>query len=772
MSIPQYNIDCSGWSNNSTTYTHTQFTACESVKICWSYDPAFSDRKPQGYRVYRTTTSPVTGVESLCVSIGNSKVLQDYSVYNNTLRFFSSGGESTATYNNHTPYGIDPVRSSINLYREHSEYISASSGDHYDLSTSAFTIDIWVGRFKEPWLYHFPCETILSCFDSTSNKRSWRLFFEPSSVTASVSYIPWNVRTGNPNDPYHLPQFTPYANSDSTQGNLILEVYENGDGTGGKSTHTIMSATSNPDWNCSFTGSFNKYGFGHISITREVNTLRVYVDGGLRSTINVPFDLAYDDQQLIIGKHFGASGRLTPSHFQDPTAVPVDDGAVSHYHGRVYDLRILKNFALPPPAGGRAANICNQQPWYDMFTEVAVLPPNVTCWEDKTAPKGVRTFYRVAAVNCDVDINCICPNYIAGDKEESQNILAFVATTPAELLAYLTNPPPDEEDIFNTWDRADPSSGDYYPGGTGAVGDSAGWVFDNVKRVFSQPLNTSTPTCIVSPVNQYMNTYTHDVVVSSSDSDDDTIGVVGAYNVVNNQQYALVFTRTAGGQRPYKGWGARVLWGDLGSGLGSSDGGGNIFPKNLSDWGTCGGYQIETLSTNLGSRPAGAACNVAYSADNDGWSNRQTRIQVIRDRQQITAKTSPMIKGGAPGELRASHTLDSATAITINLNSTPPPPGMPGGWGPLQGLTGYGFFSWSQPESTFYDWDVDPKPWRRIFDFSLGSPGAVWEYGINNRWYRTLDTAWEAVHKTRTIVVDYNTGSRHLLDCEGKYTKL
>ena len=97
---------------------------------------------------------------------------------------------------------------------------------------------------------------------------------------------------------------------------------------------------------------------------------------------------------------------------------------------------------------------------------------------------------------------------------------------------------------------------------------------------------------------------------------------------------------------------------------------------------------------------------------------------------------------------------------------------MPGGWGPLQGLTGYGFFSQSQSDSTFYNWDVDPKPWRRIFDFSLGSPGTVWEYGINNRWYQTLDTAWEAVHKTRTIVVDYNTGSRHLLDCEGKYTKL
>ena len=752
MTIPQYS-DCPGLAGyNSGLPIYTEYTSCEPVKICWTYDPEYCDRPAQGFRVFRTTTPPVTGLESLCVSIGNNKILEDKSKYNNTLNFYSDGALSPAVFNSHTPYGVTPIYSSINFDRAHTEYYTAGVGNHYDLSRQTFTLDIWVGNKKEAWLYYFPCQTIVSCFDAANNHRSWRLYFEPTSVTNSQG----STSTG-------------FSVSDSTTGSLVLELYENGDGSGSIIKHVIMSTTSNPDWKQSFTGTWNRFGYGHICINRVGELLKVYVDGGLKATINVPFNLAYDNQQLVVGRHFGNSGRLDPARFA-PNTIPANDGDESHYNGRIYDIRLVTGLAITPPPGGRPPDVCSQQPWYDMMTEVAVLPFNKLCWEDKTAPVGSPIYYRVASVNCDVDINSICPAYIAANRKAAQQISSFAVDNPSDLAAYMNAPPITLLDIFNTWDRMDPSSSSYFPGGVGATGNHAAWYYSASEKTFIQPENSTEHVCIVSPPNQYMNSYTHDVIVTSDETDDDAIGSVGMFNIVDDQQYAMIFTRTCGGDHPFKGWGVHVFWGDLGSGFGS--GKSAIYNPTSNSWETCGGYQLESLPTNPASRGFNS-CSPAYSNQTDGWSDRQTRIEIVRNLNVITARASPNNDRGEGGKEREPlHILDDNTTITINLYETPPPFGMPGGWGPLQGKTGYGFMAHSQRGSKFHDWYLYPEPWKRIFDFTNGAPGEVWEFGLNDIWYKTIDTVWEVVDKTKTVITDFSSGQDYQLDCDGSYSKL
>ena len=163
----------------------------------------------------------------------------------------------------------------------------------------------------------------------------------------------------------------------------------------------------------------------------------------------------------------------------------------------------------------------------------------------------------------------------------------------------------------------------------------------------------------------------------------------------------------------------------------------------------------------------------AYSNQTDGWSDRQTRIEIVRDLNVITARASPNNDRGEGGKEREPlHILDDNTTITINLYETPPPFGMPGGWGPLQGKTGYGFMAHSQRGSKFHDWYLYPEPWKRIFDFTNGAPGEVWEFGLNDIWYKTIDTVWEVVDKTKTVITDFSSGQDYQLDCDGSYSKL
>jgi hypothetical protein len=85
--------------------------------------------------------------------------------------------------------------------------------------------------------------------------------------------------------------------------------------------------------------------------------------------------------------------------------------------------------------------------------------------------------------------------------------------------------------------------------------------------------------------------------------------------------------------------------------------------------------------------------------------------------------------------------------------------------------TGVGFHTLSQATSFYNDWFYDPLIKQQVFDFTNGAPGEVWEWSeVTNRWYKTLDTAFEFVGSQATEITDPTTGLVAKFDCDGSLT--
>jgi hypothetical protein len=750
-----------------------EYDACEDggVTVCWDYEPAFCDRRPQGYYIYRTTIPPVTGSESLCMSLIGEPELEDRSSWKHTVNMYTGTLGTTPiepVFTNKTPYGVVATQSSINLYRagtppspplytepnREKEHIRVSGTDRFDFRDEDFTIEFWAGNLETPWLYYFPCQTLISAFDSSVNKRGWRIYIEPRSVTLSVSP---GTRCGTPGS---TPPPPGCSIADQQDGTLVVEFYENGDGSGSTIKQNIMNISSNPaDWRTSPTGRTNRFGYMHISVLREGGILKVYVDGVLRSSIAMPWFVAWNNQPVVIGRHFGNSGRLDAGQFNG--SIPVDDGEESHFHGCIYDLRIVKGHAVIPPPGGQPPDLCQRPVWFSLFTKMEALPPGVKCWKDPNPPIGDNVYYRVAAVNCDVEIAARCPSYIKAKINGEQQMSNLWVSTSADLAVALNKEPPTLQDIFNDWDRSNPwVRGEYYIKGVGAIGEHADWYFDSGLESFVQPTNSSRPVHIVSPESYYQTSYIHEVVLKSNNADDDTVGVCGAYSIDDvGDHWSLVFARTNAGQPPHKGWGAYVL----GPGY-------NGMSTSIPSYDSCG-MQVGPVSPN-GSYP----CSKSTSGSN-GWSGKTTSVMVKRDSNSIRAWCSEY---GTPGQTeRGDHrpeaswpehggVYDSAALIDIDFNSTSPPPGL-ADWSMFRDRpSGVGFMTWSQATSFYQDWFYYPPIGQRLFDFTNGPPGDVWEWSEHTKsWYKTLDTAWEVVGKTSTVISDPNNGLVTRFNCDG-----
>jgi hypothetical protein len=383
-------------------------------------------------------------------------------------------------------------------------------------------------------------------------------------------------------------------------------------------------------------------------------------------------------------------------------------------------------------------------------------------------------YYRVAAVNCDVEIPSRCPSYIKAKIDSQSELSNIWVDTAADLTTALNNTPPTLLDIFNDWDRSDPVSQNYYPRGVGATGDHAAWFFDATKGSFVQPNNTGVNCLIVSPPSYYQTAYVHEVVlqsspIASSFPDDDTVGVVGAFATdANGDDWALIFSRTHGGLGPYRGWGAYVL----GPGYdGTIEG---IIPgTSTSD--VCG-MQVGSIRPTSGS---GGGC-AAVTNGTTGWDGSTTSVMVERYGNTITAHCSEYAHSLATD--RADHRSDKSWPdhggdyigsgeIIIDLNTTPPPAGL-SDWSMFKDQgTGVGFMTISQSQSFYNDWYYWPPIGQRIFDFTNGVPGEVWEWSsYTNSWYKTLDTAWEVVGRAATKILDPGTGLETNFNCDGALT--
>uniref|UniRef100_A0AAU7PF40 Tail fiber protein n=1 Tax=Burkholderia phage vB_BgluM-SURPRISE13 TaxID=3159457 RepID=A0AAU7PF40_9VIRU len=286
------------------------------------------------------------------------------------------------------------------------------------------------------------------------------------------------------------------------------------------------------------------------------------------------------------------------------------------------------------------------------------------------------------------------------------------------------NAAPDQSVVFNSWYRFSHGTNGLFPSAPDEIQD---WSFDATTGQIQNTTNSTTNIGVVS--QEKYDSYILDVKLSSTNNDDDDIGVLLAFykDPDTGREYTLEALRSPGGDVN--------LWDIVyNSNQGSANGQKMVRPgKNFVTWGN---NQPGTLSkTDAG------------KGDNDpGWGNMaafqnngtdgSTRIYAVRDGDLINVTTSQWTTPG---------TLDTSTTLTIDLSTDPD-------LLKFRGPSPYGFVSTSQVGST---WTVNSftNPKDVIYDLKTGK---VYE-NQNGSWIETTSVSISDLG-TDTLLVNPDTG--------------
>lgn len=222
---------------------------------------------------------------------------------------------------------------------------------------------------------------------------------------------------------------------------------------------------------------------------------------------------------------------------------------------------------------------------------------------------------------------------------------AFV-DTDADLLAAQI---PDQSEVFNKWLRFSHRTGEPQPA---VPSELTRWTFDPVTGNIICTINSTSYIGFISPTGY--TAYTHEVTLSSTDGDDDTIGVIIAFAVdASGRQHTLSVIRTQGGNSP--------TWGIV--------------------------YDRLNGGSTLIDRSTSAPATQKNSTGGGGWRDGgPTRVYVKRDGDNITCKCSQF----------NSTTYDDATIIEFKLSSYPQ-------LSLFSQPSSYGYSSQSQDKSSYSD---------------------------------------------------------------------
>ena len=280
----------------------------------------------------------------------------------------------------------------------------------------------------------------------------------------------------------------------------------------------------------------------------------------------------------------------------------------------------------------------------------------------------------------------------------------------------------DQATIFNTWTRfSHVSTNEAQP----AIPDeTASWSYLN--GVITSTVNSQSYIGFISS-DRYQS-YTHEVRLSSTATDDDAIGVILAWykDPVKGREYTLSAIRSPGGLALLPEWNVST-W-DI------------VYNFSRSDaWVVSSG----TLSVKWGNGAYGADPAAAGYTTNlplGGWADFGavgTKVKVIRDGDIFTAETTDL----------GTDTYIPGSLLTVDLTSDPR-------LEKFRGAAPIGYSCASQPASSFTVLELtDPK--AAIYDVRDGS---IWRYTATTDWVMSA---------TDTIVSDIGIG-RFLLD---SYTK-
>lgn len=290
------------------------------------------------------------------------------------------------------------------------------------------------------------------------------------------------------------------------------------------------------------------------------------------------------------------------------------------------------------------------------------------------------------------------------------------------------NAAPDQSTVFNSWYRFSHNSTDTFPANSSEL---QAWSYDSTSGQISNTTNSATFIGVVS-AEKYDN-YILDVNISSTNTDDDVIGVLLAWykDPASGHEYTLSALRSPGG--------SSLLWGLSYNFFQSSSTDGAKTLVNGSSavkWGN-------GASGSVSAATAGYVTNTTTT----GWSGQATtygtdghvRIRAVRTGNSISVSTS---------DWAAPDTLIST--LTIDLTSDPV-------LAKFCGASQYGFCAESQQNSL---WKVTQftNPQDAIYNLATQT---VYQ-NLNGTWSQTTDLSVDGLGPN-TLLVNYQTGKSFIL---------
>lgn len=275
--------------------------------------------------------------------------------------------------------------------------------------------------------------------------------------------------------------------------------------------------------------------------------------------------------------------------------------------------------------------------------------------------------------------------------------------------------PPTPQQVFNSWDRF--FTNEYFVGGVGATGDAASWAWNDTLGAAVQSVNSATWNGFISP--DVVDSYELDVVIKSDNADDDTNGIILAFNRANGVNHRLILALNQGGNSPAASH-------------------------------SIGLYSTSTVHLKLNDF-AGRMSNAAFPADG-GWRGKFSRVKITRSGNYFKVLASPW----------NSLVLDPASLMELTLDDSALQ-------AQFKGPKAWGFINYSQSQSYFTLRSYKGGPLKDVV--VVGNTGAVYFYGKNG-WELIVGTTAKDVFGYPRKLTNPETGASFMINADGSITVL
>lgn len=310
--------------------------------------------------------------------------------------------------------------------------------------------------------------------------------------------------------------------------------------------------------------------------------------------------------------------------------------------------------------------------------------------------------------------------FFGGELELPQASMLIYQSSSETNTALSTKIPPTNAQIFASWDRF--SNNNYYPGGVGAADGASTWSWNSTLNAAVQNNNTADWNGFISP--ELLDNYELDIVIKSSNTDDDTNGLVLSFQREGTTNHLLTLNVNQGGTNPPASHSINIMQGaSIVSTLASTDFAG----RNRNGGGGTG-------------------------TDANGWNGRFTRVLVVRSGDTFTVQASNW----------NSLVLNPVSLMTVTLDSTAQ-------HSRFKNKRAWGFINYSQAGSSFEILGI-----RGGIDYSIiidAQSGKIYRYTGTN-WVEMIGIDLKTLFGAPRNILNPETGKLFRLNVNGSLTFL